>query len=499
VRLGIGASRGRLVRQFLTESLLLAGLGGAAGLLVALVGIRAILAVVSSGQWPVVLDAAMNGRVLLFTALVSLMTGIGFGLVPAFRSTRVDVATSLKTVGPAIRRAGSPVGRTLLVGQVAVSVLVVVTAALLGRSLYNLRSLDTGFARDRVLLFDVETRDQGFTNERRASVYAGLLDHLRGAAGVTTAALADRSPIDSSTQVRRLEIPGAARQPDGASAVEVTPAYFQAFGIPLLWGRLFSDQDRRGGEAVALVNETLSREFGEASPIGRTILLGGRKDRLTIIGVVADVRHELLRGSAPATVYTPLAQPGESFDGRDEVPMKLTAIVRTSGDSSAIAAAAPSLLHEVDPDAVVAYVRTMEQQLDGALINERLLTRFSVAFGLLGLVLAVVGLYGVMAYRVARRRHEIAIRIALGASQGHVHRDVLIEVAVVTVAGIAIGLGASLVASRTIESFLFQLSPTDPVTLGAVSIVMIVTALVAGWLPGRRAATTDPALALRAE
>ena len=500
VRLGIGAGRARLARQFLTESLLLAAIGGTLGLVVSVVSTRTIMAMLNSGRWPVVLDPSLNIRVLVFTTLVSILAAVAFGLVPATRATRVDLVSALKTLASVRRkRSRSPVGKTLLVGQIALSVIVVAAAALLGRSLYTLQTMDTGFARANVLLFDVETKDQAFTNERREAFYPALIDRLRQLPGVTAAALADRSPIDSSTQVRRIEVPGFAQTRQGVSAVAVTPGYFEAFGIALVRGRLFNDSDRTG-PTVAIANESMAKfYFGDADPLGRTIILGARRDVMTIVGVVRDVRHEDLRSQPPRSVYTPLAQPGEAFSGGSGQFYELTAILRTPGDPDALGAVAPRIVRDVDANAAVAYVRTIEQQVDAALINERVLATLSTAFGLLALLLATVGLYGVTAYGVARRTRETAIRLALGASRGLVVGAVLREAIAASIAGVVIGIAITFLATQTIASFLYELSPTDPATLALVAVVLVVTALIAGLIPAYRASVTHPAIALRAE
>jgi predicted permease len=503
VRLGLGAGRRRLVRQFLTESALLAVAGGAVGLLVAFGATRAILSVFPAGPSAVIFDVTLNTRVLLFTLGASLLTGIGFGLVPAFKATRLDLTPSLKAsgnLGPG--RLHSPVGRTLLVAQLALCVLVVSAAGLLVRSLRNLRTLDAGFTRSNVLLFDVNTATGGFTSQRRAAFYPELARRLSALPGVESAALADRSPLDFSMQVRRLEVLGRAPtpSPEGVSAVAVTPQYFQAFGVTLLRGRLLTEQDREGVPRVALVNQSMARGyFGNASPLGRFIIVGGRRDTVAIVGVVSDVRHEQLREAAPPSVYTPLAQLGEAFDGGDPVPMQLTAVLRTAGDPRSLARLVPGLVRQVNRDAVVEYVRTMDQQLDAALVSERLLASLSSGFGLLALLLAAVGLYGVMSYGVARRAREIGIRMALGATRGIVLRRVLRESMLLAAAGVGIGLGAALLTTRVVAAFLFGLSPGDPATLATVAALLIATTLLAGLLPARRAARVDPMRVLHAE
>ena len=418
VRIGIGASRGRLVRQFLIESLALAGLGGALGLAIAVLTTRGILALLDSGPAPLVLDTDLNAGVLGFATLVSAATGIGFGIVPALRATRGDLTSALRaarTSSAASGRHRAPLGRPLLVGQFALCTVVVAIAGLLTLSLYKLRTLDTGFLRDQIVMFEVKTGKGAFTPERRAAFYEDLLERLHTLAGVTSATLADRSPIDFSSQERRIEVPGFAAVRGGVSGVTASPAYFRTLGIALVRGRVFTGADSLGSPTVAVVSESMaSKYFGGADPLGHTFVLGGRRDKMTIVGIVRDTRHESLWTESPRTVYIPLAQPGEAFDGASGPPVGLTAIVRTSGDPREMTAAAARVVRELSADAVVSYPRTMARQLDASLVTERLLGTLSAGFALLATLLAVIGLYGVMSYGVVRRSRETAIRLALG-------------------------------------------------------------------------------------
>jgi predicted permease len=503
VRLSIGAGRMRLVRQFLTESLLLALSGGALGLLVAIGSIGAILSMIGTGEYPVVLEVSLNARVLAFTMAVSILTGIAFGLVPAIGATRPNLTNTLKGIGAVTahgRRATA--GKTLVIAQIALCILVVGASGLLVRSLRNLKTLDAGFVRANVLLFNVETTEPPFSEERRASFYSDVLDRVRALPGVVSASLSKRSPIDFSSELRRIEIPGMPDRaaPGGVSSNVVTPDYFETLGIGLVRGRGLSNQDRMGSPMVALVSESMARTyFGEADALGRTIFLGGRKDTLSIVGIVRDARHEGLREGAPPSVYTPLAQPGEEFEGTVGVPDELTAAIRTNGDPRQLARSVRTLVREIDDAAAVSYVRTMEQQLDAALVRERLLANLSTGLGFLALLLAALGLYGVMSYSVARRVRESGIRIALGATPADMMWNVLREVLVVSLIGVAVGLGATLASGRIIAAILFELSPRDPITLGAVGALLVVTALAAGYVPARKAASVQPIQALRAD
>jgi predicted permease len=503
IRIGIGAGRARLIRQFLVESLALSCLGGALGLVIAVLTTRGIVGLLDSGPSPLVLNTGLNAGVLTFATLVSLATGIGFGIVPALRGSRSDLTNALRAARTSTAAGGryrSPIGRPLLVGQFALCTVVVAIAGLLALSLYKLRTLDTGFARDQVVMFEVKTGKGAFTPERRAMFYDALLEQLHTIAGVTSATLADRSPIDFSSQERRIEVPGFASVPGGVSSVTASPAYFRTLGVRLVRGREFTDADRLGSPAVAVVSESMAgKYFGAADPLGRAIVLGGRRDTMTIVGVVRDTKHESLWTAPPRTVYIPLAQPGEAFDGASGPPVALTVIVRSSGDPHETATAAARVVQELSADAVVSYPRTMAQQLDASLSTERLLGTLSVGFALLATALAVVGLYGVMSYGVIRRTRETAIRLALGATRRSVLMRFLGESAVVSVAGVAIGLAAALAATRTVAAFLYDLKPNDPLILGAMAAVLIATGLAAGILPARSAAAIEPVTALRSE
>jgi hypothetical protein len=306
--------------------------------------------------------------------------------------------------------------------------------------------------------------------------------------------------MDFSSQERRIEVPGFAKVRGGVSSVTASPDYFRTLGITLVRGREFTGADRIGSPRVAVVSASMaSKYFGGADPLGHTIVIGGRRDKMTIVGIVGDTRHESVWSEPPRTVYIPLAQPGEAFDGASGPPVGLTAIVRSSGDPRETAATAARVVRELSADVVVSYPRTMAQQLDAMLVSERLLGTLSVGFALLATLLAAIGLYGVMSYGVVRRTRETAIRLALGATRRSVLMRFLRESAVVSVAGVAIGLAAALAATRTVAAFLFELKPNDPVILGSMAAVLIATGLVAGILPARSAAAIEPATALRSE
>ena len=503
LRVSIGASRMRLVRQLLSEGLLLALCGGVLGLLIAVWMSRAILPLFDAGATPLLLDT-MSARVLAFTLVVSAMTGIGFTLLPALRTTRVDVLPVLKAAGALAhgRQTRLAGGRLLVASQVALCVLLLASAGLLGRSVRNLRTFDAGFDRQRVLLADVDTVGSEFSPERRTMLYTALLDRLGGIPGTLSISLSERTPIDSSSMFQRIEVPGfEASGPHGISPNAVAPEYFRTFGIRVVRGRTFALDDRADAPPVAVVSESMARfYFGDSDAIGRRIVRG--KSPLTIVGVVEDVRHERLTvAQPPRMVYTALAQtPAHvTFDGESAVPERVTIAVRTSTDPIAVAGAVRDHVREMERSAMVSNVRTLDEQLDAAIARERLLATLSTAFGLFALVLACVGLYGTLSYRVVQRSREIGVRMALGAARLTVLRQVLREGLTVAAAGVVIGGIAAFWSTRLLAAFLFEVSPRDPLTLAAVAAILITTALVAAFFPARRAATVDPARMLRVE
>ena len=503
VRVSIGASRLRLIRQLLSEGLLLALGGGALGLLVAVWTARALLSLFDAGPMAFLVDVTINARVLGFTLAVSAMTGIGFTLLPAIRATRVDALPALKAAGAlADRRTRVTGGQLLVASQVALCVLLLVSAGLLGQSVRNLRTFDAGFDRERVLLADVDTVGTEFSPVRRTMLYASISDRLRGLPGALSVSLSTRTPIDTSSRLNRIEVPGfEGPGPHGVSPNVVGPEYFRTFGIRVVRGRGFTRDDRADTPPVAVVSEAMARVyFGDSDPIGRRVVFA--TNTMTIVGIVEDVRHEQLTvKEAPRMVYTAFAQtPGLlTFEGDSAVPARVTIAVRTGADPIALAGAVRDHVRGVDRSAMVSNIRTFDEQLDAAIARERLLATLSTAFGLFALVLACVGLYGTLSYRVVQRSREIGVRMALGAARLTVLRQVLREGLTVASAGVVIGAVAAFWSTRVIAAFLFEVSPRDPLTIAFVITILLATALVAGFIPARRAATVDPARILRAE
>jgi predicted permease len=503
IRMSIGASRGRLVRQFLTEALMLSCAGGALGLLVAQAGSGFITTILATGRSPVLLEVELDATILLFAFIVAVVTGIAFGLAPALRATRLDLTPSLKeggtSTGPSRRR--MTLVKSLVAAQFALSALLITTAGLLTRTIVNLERMDAGFASEGMLLFNVEPRAE-LDHTRRLAFYDDVRERLGGLPGVSNVAYSARSPLDFSENRRPLEVSdpaSALRLEGGASETIVDPHYFDLFGMRLQRGRLVSATDEAGTEPAAVINQTMARRvFGDAEPLGRTVLLGADKHRLTVVGVVEDAREGRLQDAPLPAIYTAMAQSPVDSDGGGGVPRRVTVALRTAGDPTAHASSVRRVVGQVDDEAVVTWIRTMGQQVDASIVRERMLARVSGAFSLLAVILASVGLYGTLSYLVARRTREIGLRMALGATQAGTCRRIVGETLMLAAIGIAIGLLAALGAGQVVASFLFGLSPRDPATMAVVAGALLVIALVSGYWPARQAAKVDPMLALRA-
>ena len=495
VRVSVGASRWRVARHTLAESLILASCGAALGLLLAAWTTDLVALLLSQSQNPIVLDAQPNGTVLLFTTGLAVLTAVAFGIVPAVSATRVDAAPMLRSPGRHDAAAAAMTTRKLLVGaQIALSLVLVFGAGLLVRTLWNLQHVDGGFRKDDVLVFTLDSHDTRFPEQRMVALCSDVLSALRGHAGVGSASCSTMSPIDTAFEIRRLGVP---RLPSGeigdVHANTVTPDYFRTFGIDLVRGRGFTDLDRDGAPRVAVINEAMARTyFAGADPIGRAIGFGSAPDRLiTIVGVVRDARQQL-REDPPRMVYTPLAQIVEP-------PKDLLAAVMADRPTATLAPAVRGVVAGLTREVAVTYVRTMRQQISASLVSERLVAGLASAFGALALVLACVGLYGVMSYDIARRTRDIGIRMALGAHPGSVLTAVLREVGIISGIGLGLGLVGAALVSGLVRDLLFGLTSRDPLTLTITTAVLGLTAMLAGYFPARRAARVNPAAALRGE
>jgi predicted permease len=500
VRLGMGAGRLRIVRQLLTESILLASLGGLLGVGIAIVGVRLLTVLLANGQERFTLHAELNWHVLLVTLGLSLLCGVLFGLAPALQSARVDLMPTLKAARVTDRRTRVRnrtlhlnLTQVLVVVQVSVSLLLLVGAGLFVRTLSNLRSIDLGFNRDNVLLFDVNAAQTGRTQPEVAAFYADLRQRLGDMPGIRHATMSHASLVRAGrglpvlvngTSVRDVRILGAG------------PGFFTTMELPLLHGRDIDERDRPEGPFVAVVSEPLAKTyFGAENPVGKRIELRLRDKTLRsldIIGVARAAQYGELKDEVPPVVYIPYAQ----------VPLpvqQMTFALRTDSDPLRYAESVRATVRDADPGLPVANIKTLAADIDQTINQEIVFARLCTAFALLALIIACVGIYGTMAYAVARRTSEIGIRTALGARRGVVLWTVLREVLVLAAAGLAIGVPIALGASRLLESFLFQMEPNDPGALALAVLILLTAALVAGYGPAWRASRIRPIIALRHE
>ena len=500
VRLALGAGRARLMRQVLTESLLLVGLGGLLGLLFANWAGQMLVAYFATGQNHIALDLHFDLRVMGFTAGISLLTGLLFGLAPALRSTRVDPGPALKEQGRGLA-GGRPrlsLSKLLVVSQVALSLVLLIGAGLFVRSLRNLKNLDAGFRPDGVLTMRVKPNEAVYTAARRPILWSEVLDRASRVPGVRSASLSVLSPLSGRERGVLIEVPGYVQGSQRDTAVslnQVTPGYFETMGIPVLLGRAFTAGDVQAAPRVALLNETAARfYFGGRNPVGVSVRFPFRKNTSAyqIIGVVKDSRHNSLREDVPRLIYLPVFQALDSL-------ASLTLAIRGAGDATALAAAVSAQIRSAGPDILITDVITLARQVDQTLLEERLVSTLAGFFGMLALLLASIGLYGTMSYSVLRRTNEIGIRMALGASRTGVVWLVLRDTLLMIAAGMAIGIPAAIGGARYIQSQLFGLQPADAITLVFASLLLTAVAVLAGYLPAHRAARVDPMAALHYE
>ncbi len=499
VRLSIGAGRFRLVRQLLTESVLLASLSGALGLLIAVVGIRVLTLLLANGQEGFTLHAELNWHVLVVTLALALLCGVLFGLVPAIQSTRPALMPALKDRSvsePRMRLRGRipslSLTQALVVAQIAISLLLLVAAGLFVRTLANLQSIQLGFNRDGVLLFELNAPQAGLPEPQAAAFYADLRRRLREIPGVRDATLSHASLIRAGRS-HPITVNGLPTQ--GTRLLLTGPDFFTTMRIPLLRGREIDERDRQGTLPVAVVSDLFARSnFGDDNVVGRQIRVNARGQRpldLEIVGVAAPARYGGLKGEIPPVVYVAYPQ----FTYVD----KMTFALRTDGDPLRHVASVRQIAREADGRVPLTNIKTQAADIDQTINQEIVFARLCSAFAILALVIACVGLYATMAYTVARRTSEIGIRMALGAPRGSVIWMVLREVCVLVAIGLAISVPTAIATSRLVESFLFDMKPNDPRALTMAVAILLSAALLAGYAPARRASRVDPIIALRHE
>jgi predicted permease len=500
VRLAMGASRGRLIRQFLAESLLLALLGAALGAVLAQALSRGLVAFLSTANNPVFMGLGLDARVLAFTAALAIATCVLFGLAPAIRATQLHPSAAMRSGGrgSSAGRERFSLRRTLVATQVALSLVLLVGALLFVRSLRNLLRTDAGFRAEGVVSVSLDLRRPQYAKERIRMLHRELLERLSAQPGVVSVAQVGFTPISGSGWNNNVGPDNTAAEASGKESFfnRAGPGYFRTMGTPLLAGREFDERDTLSSPPVAIVNEEFARKFfGGANPVGRTFRMeaqAGKPEPLyQIVGLVRNMKYYRLREDFIPTAFFAPAQ--------DEDPgSSALFVVRLKGPVGETLNRVKATVAEVSP-AIGVEFRVMSRQLEESLLRDRLMATLSAGFGLLAALLATLGLYGVISYMVARRRNEIGVRIALGADRSRVIRLVLREAALLLAVGLTIGAGLAWWASRAAETLLFGLQPHDPATMIAAMVLLAAAALVASYGPARRAANLEPMVALRDE
>lgn len=499
VRLALGSGRRRIVQQLLVESLLLSLSGGAAGVGLAVWADKALISFLPPSSVPLTLSAMPDWRILGFSIGLSLLTGILFGLTPALQSTRPDVARTLKDQAGAVAGGTSTrIRKLLVVLQISLSLLLLIGAGLFIRSLQKLRELDPGFRTTNLLSFKMDPTLNGYKTERTKAFYEHLQENLNALPGVQAAALAVMPVLEGNEWDQWVTIDGYSPKtgelPDPHMNF-LSPGYFKTMEIPLLAGRDFRRTDVVSSPKVCIVNETFAKKyFGTTNAVGHRIGMGidpGTKTDITVIGVARDTKYESMRDEIPTEVFRPYQQL--------EFSTGITAYVRTAQDPRQIFSSIRKRMHELDPNLPVFEMITLERQVENSLVTERLVASLSSGFGFLATILAAIGLYGVLANTVARRTREIGIRMAIGAERGHVLWMVMREVLTLLGVGIAIALPASWLITQAIRSQLYGIEPSDPISMVAATLAIALVAMLAGYIPARRATKVDPLRALRYE
>lgn len=497
IRLALGASRGRIVQQLLIESLALALVGGAAGVLVAVWAADLLLKALPFEGAARTFVSTPDARVLLFALAVSLVTGVLFGLVPSWQTARPRLVPALKAEGGSVMGSGHVrLRKGLVVAQVALSLLLLVGAGLFARSLWNLRSLDPGFKVDRLMTFSLDPSLNAYSRPQTEQLFSRLQERIGRQPGVLGVSMAANTPLTNSVWMSTVKVDGYQAK-DGEDmnphVNSVGPTYFRTMGMPLVAGREFIEADGATAPKVAVINEAMAKYFysGE-NPIGRRFGVGGGSPTdIEIVGVVKDGKEADLRADAARTFYVPFAQ--------EENLGQMTYFVRVAAGGALTGDTVRRLVRQVDPAIPVYDVQSMDAIADESLFVDRMVALLSASFGGLATLLAAIGLYGVMSYAVARQTREIGLRMALGANARSVVWMVMREVVVMAGIGLGVGLPLSLAAGRLVSSLLFGVSPTDPATLVTASVVLLTVALLAGYVPAGQATRVEPMRALRWE
>jgi putative ABC transport system permease protein len=500
VRLSLGAGRWRLVRQLLVESIMLSAIGALAGLLIARWGSRAIVAMLSTRTQVVDVNLGMDWRVFAFTTAVGVLTGLLFGVAPALRGTKLTPADALRDYSRGVVSGGGrfQAGHALVALQVALSFVLVFGSSLFVRTLVALTSQEMGFESSHVLVGNLDLRATGVTPENRLQMFTQLREAVASVPGIESAATAFVTPVSGSTWNLEINVPGyAANDRKGVLFNGVSPNFFKSMGTPLLAGRDIAESDRRNSPNVIIVNEAFAKKyFNGANPVGRTFTIVGFSETfptrvMEIVGMAANAKYQRLREEAQPTMYGAFAQERQISSGA-------RIVIRTTGAPWESRNAVVQAITGVHKDVAIDLKR-FDEDLGANVLQERLVATLSGFFGGLALLLAALGLYGVMSYSVTRRRNEIGIRMALGAEPRKVVGLVLKHVALITLVGLFVGAAASVGTGRFINSLLYNLAATDRTMIVVTAITLAVAAAIAGYLPARRAARIDPMAALREE
>lgn len=503
VRLSLGASRGRVARQLLTESLMLALPGGILGLGVAAAGTHFLLWLLAGGREDFSIQANLDWRILAFAMGIAFATGIVFGFAPAIAATRVDITPALKEI-----RASAPRGRIgrigisqfLVVSQIALSLLLVLGSALFVRTLGNLHSVEIGFNREHLLTFKLDASQAGYKDASLKAFYAGMDETFRSLPGVRAATATDMPLVANWNESTNVDLPGApkhaGRDESYVSITSVGPTFFETMQLPVLLGRPIGSRDVDGAPLAAVVNEVFAKKyFPNQNPIGRLFGLGDSEaGNLTIVGLAKNARYNSLKGKVPPVAYIPYMQ---NIVKRPPVAMFFE--LRAAGDPLALAEAVRKTVHKAAPSVPITSLMTQSQRIDNTITQERTFAGLCTAFALLALVIACVGLYGTMAYAVSRRTNEIGIRVALGAERLRILWMVLREVLVLTAVGLAVGFTCAWGAMSTLNSFVFGMKAADPLMMLSAAAILVAVLVLAGFAPATRAARIDPLTALRHE
>ncbi len=500
IRLALGAGRLRLARQLLTESLLLAAAGGALGVLFAAWGSRILVRMVARGSESMVLNVHPDTRVLAFTAVLALLTGLLFGLAPALRATRVELAPALKENSRGVTGGSrASLGKVLVVAQIALSLLLLVGSGLFIRTLRNLQNVQLGFPRDKLLVVGIDSLSAGYQGPAALDLYNRLLDDIRAIPGVKNATYSQNGLYTGSDSGTRLYVEGYPPPKGGGTGTrfdQVGPDFFAALGVPLLRGREITRQDTANSTPVCVINQTMASDFfANRDPLGKHIedLFPGSNAQYEIVGVARDIRSNALRGKVPRRFFVPTAHPmggPVSF---------VNYVIRTAAEPGSVLSAVRRKIRQTDRSLPITNADTLDELVDRRIRTERVIAQLSTFFGLLALLLASVGLYGVLSYAVARRTNEIGIRIAVGAGERTVMWMILRETLVLVLVGAILGGAGAAALARLVSSRMFGVTPGDPATMAAAALVLALVALLAAVFPARRAARVDPMAALRVE